>query len=46
MVAMDQNSSDSGMWRRLRDKLQIFGRAVDGHTEGTARGKQLCKSFA
>ena len=38
MVVTGDDSADGPMWRKLREKLRIVGRAVEGHTEGSARG--------
>lgn len=38
MVAVGDGSADTQMWRTLRTKLNIFGRAVEGHTQGSAKG--------
>ena len=41
MVANCNESADGPMWKMLRAKMNIVGRAVDGLEEGAASGTRL-----
>ena len=41
MVADAAESADGPMWKTLRSKMKVVGRAVDGLEEGRASGTTL-----